>query len=107
MLMPLIITAALALSALSASPRLTGAGLDRAVHNYEAMLAGQRQLGDLTPQERLEVIELDRWLRAHDGKLPVETKQECEKRLGSATPTPLGDALLDLKCSQRPSEDSR
>ena len=102
-----IMTAALAFGAAAASPTPTGAGLSRAVHNYAAMLAGQRQLSDLSPRERLDVIELDRWLRSHDGKLPGQTKEQCRKELGSVTPTPLGDALLDLKCSQRPTDASR
>ena len=101
-----LITAALAFAGLSMDPALSGGAIDRAVRNYQAMTAGQKQLGDLTPQEQSDLVELVRWLREHPEAPRPETKQQCEKRLGSVTPTPLGDALLDLKCSQRPSEKS-
>jgi hypothetical protein len=104
--MTLMITAAFALGALFADPPLSGGGLDRAVRNYQAMTTGQKQLGDLTPQEGSDVIELARWLREHPGAPPPDTREQCKKRLESVTPTPLGEALLELRCSQRPSDGS-
>jgi len=96
-----LIAAALALSTLSAGPALTAPEIDRALRNYQSLLVGQKQFPDLTVPERLELLELDRWLHSRDGT-DGETKQECENRLSSATPSHLEIALLDLKCSGRP-----
>ena len=100
--MKLMIAAALAWSATAAGPPLSGVDAQIALRNYEALLAGQVQLGNLSPKQRLDVIELDRWLRSQDGPAGPETKQQCKERLASRTPTRLEEALLDLKCSQRP-----
>jgi hypothetical protein len=102
--MKLLLVAALALNIASGAPPLRGTDLDRALRNYKAMLAGQKQLVDLPPRERRDVIELDRWLRSRDGIVPSETKEQCEERLASPSPSQLEEALLDLKCSGRPSE---
>ncbi len=101
--MKLLIAVALAWSSAAGGPTLRGVDVDTALRNYEAVLAGQKQLTDLTPKQRFDVIELDRWLRSQQGMPGPETKQQCKERLASETPTPLGEALLDLKCSQRPS----
>jgi hypothetical protein len=100
--MKLLIAAALAWSATASTPTLRGVDVDTALRNYRALLAGQRQLADLPPKQRYDVIELDRWLRSQDGPSGPETKQQCKERLASRTPTRLEEALLDLKCSQRP-----
>lgn len=102
--MSLLMTAALALDILSASPPLSGTDLDRALRNYRAILAGQTQLFNLTLRDRRDVIELDRWLRSQGRISPSETKEECKANLASESPSSLEEALLDLKCSQRPSE---
>jgi hypothetical protein len=101
--MKLLMVAALALEILTAGPPLTGPELQLAIRNYKAVLAGQKQLVDLPLGQRRDVIELDRWLRSQrQGIVPSETKAQCKTRLGSLSPSALEDALLDLKCSQRP-----
>ena len=101
--MKLVMTAALALNILAAGPPLVGSDLDRAVLNYRAILAGQRQLVDLTIPERTNVIKLDQWIRSQQALVSSETKEQCEARLSTQSPSSLEQALLDLKCSQRPS----
>jgi hypothetical protein len=64
--------------------------------------AGHTPFGNLTPQERRRLLELERWLRTQQGIQPSETKAQCLDRLSSPRPTRLELALLDLKCSQRP-----
>lgn len=104
--MKLIIMAALALN-IAATPAVDPVRLQRALANYRAMLAGQKQLGDLSTPDRLDVLDLERWLRSPGGIVPSETKQQCKERLGSKSPTQLEEALLDLKCSQTPIHHDR
>ena len=101
-LMKLIIMAALALNFFAATPAFDPVRLQRALANYRALLAGQKQLGDLNTPDRLDLLDLERWLGSQGGIVPSETKQQCKERLGSKSPTQLEEALLDLKCSQRP-----
>jgi len=101
--MKLLLTAALALNLVSVGPPFSGSELDRALRNYRALLAGQKQLTDFSLRDRRDVIELDQWLRSHEGIVPSETKEQCKERLASTSPSALEEALLDLKCSQRPS----
>jgi hypothetical protein len=97
-----VIAAALALNIVTGGTPLTGSELHRAIRNYKAILAGQKQLVDLPLPERRDVIELDQWVRSQRAIVPPETKAQCKARLGSESPSQLEDALLDLKCSQRP-----
>lgn len=101
-----LIIAAIGLNMVAASPALSGPALDRALANYRALLAGQMQLGNLTPQARLDLLELERWLHNHEGIAPSETREQCLERLASESPSDLELALVDLKCSQRPSGHS-
>lgn len=96
------IAALLSLPVLMSAPAVAQADLGRTLYNYQQMLAGRKQLHDLSPAERAALLELDRWLR-HEGIGPSETKEQCKERLRSGAPTKLEEALLDLKCSQRPS----
>jgi hypothetical protein len=89
------------LELLIATPRQPELAVEQAISNYGLVLAGKRQLGDLTQQERLELIQLDRQLRSHHEASPSETRQECKDRLTSDTPSSLEGALVGLKCSQR------
>jgi hypothetical protein len=100
--MKLIIMAALALNFFAATPSFDALRFQRALANYRAMLAGQRELGELSTPDRVDVLELERWLGSRGGIVPSETKEQCKERLGSKSPTQLEEALLDLKCSQRP-----
>jgi hypothetical protein len=99
-----LMIAALSLSEAAAGPP-AGPTLERGLITYRSVAAGQTQLPDLTPQERLNLLELQRWLGARPGIEPSETKAQCMDRLSSQTPTRLELELLDLKCSQRPDGD--
>ena len=94
---------ALAVQLLAASPALPNPALGRAIVVYRQVLAGQRQVSDLTPQDRLALAALQRELRSEEGMTGAETREQCFERLGSKSPTALEKALLDLKCSQRSS----
>jgi hypothetical protein len=96
------LTVLLALGITAAAPPLARSNLERAISNYRALLLGQKQFVDLTPAERLDLIELDKWLRSAPAATSSETKEHCKARLASRSPSPLEEALLDLKCSQRP-----
>lgn len=89
---------------LTAAPAPPRPATEPAISNYGLVLEGRRRLGELSLQERSELIELDRQLRSHQGAGASETRQECKDRLTSDTPSSLEGALVDLKCSQRPSK---
>lgn len=99
--MKLMVMAALAAN-VAAGPALNGPQMDRALRNYEAMLAGTEQFAQLSAPERAEIIELDRWLHSPERAGRPDTRQQCKERLQSETPSRLEEALLNLKCSQRP-----
>lgn len=96
--------AMIALNLLAGAPVLSGTASEKAVTTYQSVVSGQRQLSDLTPEERLELLQLQQLLQRGKSVGAAETKQQCEDRLGSRSPTELGQALLSLKCSQRPVE---
>jgi hypothetical protein len=84
------------------SPAVAQLNYDRARQNYMDLLSGRKQPQDLSPRELYEVREFDAAARAFPRQLP-ETKARCRERNASSQPTtPLEDAVLDLKCSQRP-----
>jgi len=56
-------------------------------------------------RRRRRAYRTERWYPTPEIPLP-ETREECEERLGSQSPSHLEQALLDLKCSQRPSDAS-
>lgn len=76
--------------------------LDRAQTNYAGLLSGQKQPYQLTPIELEEVRLLNAKLRARP-QMERDTKAKCTARnRESASPSLLEEAVLDLKCSQRP-----
>ena len=94
----LLVAAAVCLAA----PALAQGNIERAQRNYFDVMAGRKQLHQLTPTELEEVRLLDaakRGLEPHK----LDTKSEClEREKRSDTPSTLEDSILDLKCSQRP-----
>jgi hypothetical protein len=102
--MDAIMVIGLGLELLTATPAPPQPATERAISNYGLVLAGRRQLSELSLQERLELIELGRQLRSQQEGGPSETRQDCKDRLTSDTPSSLEGALVDLKCSQRPSK---
>ena len=74
--------------------------MQRAERNYRQLLSGEKQFHQLSIEERQEVIEFDRLLRANAPK--PETKKNCEARINPDDATNLERALTDLKCSGRP-----
>ena len=97
-----MIAAALVLDVLTGNPLLHGPGLDQALSDYRAVVSGGLQLSDLPSRRRKNVLELQRLLNSKNGLRASETQQECKERLASESPSRLEEALLDLKCSQRP-----
>jgi hypothetical protein len=94
--------AALSAAFLLPAPAWAQFNYDRAQQNYADLLSGRKQPHDLSPRELHEVREFDVAVRAHP-KQPPDTKANCrERNATSQPPTPLEDAVLDLKCSQRP-----
>lgn len=100
--MKFLLTAAVAANVFASNPSFNSNQFERALQNYQAVLAGRKQLGDLNGPERRDVMELDRLLHSRKGIVPSETREQCMKRLGSDSASRLEKALLDLKCSQRP-----
>jgi hypothetical protein len=100
---PIMTIAAFALELVAAGPPMSAPALQQALADYRAMLAGQKQMKDLSTLERQNVIELDIWLRHQPAKVVSETREQCRRRLIPRGGTKLEVALVDLKCSQRPS----
>lgn len=87
---------------LMSAPAFAEFDYDRAQQNYMDLLSGKKQPHDLTPTELYDVRQFDAAVRAHPKPLP-DTKANCrEHNATSQPPSPLEDAVLDLKCSQRP-----
>ena len=97
-----IITIALVTDVLTGNALLRGQAVDQALSDYRAVVSGGLPLSDLPRRRRENVIELERLLNSTSGIGPSETQEECKTRLASASPSHLEEALLDLKCSQRP-----
>lgn len=97
-----MITIALAMDLLTGHPLLRGPDVEQALSDYRAVVVGGMPLGDLPRRRRENVVELERLLNSTSGIQPSETQQECRNRLASQLPSQLEEALLDLKCSQRP-----
>jgi hypothetical protein len=87
----------------AAAPVARGQVMESAPTTVRAPAPGRVQIDSLTLHQRHQLAEFERWLRTHEGIRPSETKQACIDRLASDAPSDLELALLDLKCSQRPS----
>lgn len=78
----------------------------RAELNYQRLLSGQVQLTDLPLDERAEVMEYDRLLRAQSTREESEAERcwrgEREK---DGSPSLLALELIELKCGPEPSPD--
>ena len=81
----------------------TAAAQSRAEINYQRLLNGQVQWPLLTPEERREVIDLDRLLRSIPADKSTQSQrcwdQEVEK---NGPPSPLARELIELRCGDRP-----
>ncbi|QPC86430.1 hypothetical protein GA830_06520 [Mesorhizobium sp. NBSH29] len=72
--------------------------IDRARANYEALLHGRIQLGQLTQQELRDIVDLDAALRARDDRTRSQRCVDEEvERLGGS-PSRLAWRVIDLKC---------
>jgi hypothetical protein len=100
--MNVMIAVALVMDVLTGNPLLRGPDVDQALSDYRAVVSGGMPLGDLPRRRRENVVELERLLSSTSAIGPSETQQECRDRLASQSPSQLEEALLDLKCSQRP-----
>ena len=97
-----MITIALVMDLLAGNRILRGPDVDQALSDYRAVVVGGLPLRELPRRRRENVVELERLLNSTSGIGPSETQQECRDRLASQSPSELEEALLDLKCSQRP-----
>ena len=97
-----MITIAVAMDLLTGHPLLRGPEVDQALSDYRAVGVGSMPLSDLPRRRRENVVELESLLNSTTGIGPSETQQECRERLASQSPSQLEEAILDLKCSQRP-----
>lgn len=89
--------------ALTGSAISAQADIERARRNYEQILHGQKQLGELPSHEQAEVAELDRALRGRtlDKRTPRQRCFDEEIKQAGASPSYLERKIIDLKCSQR------
>lgn len=78
----------------------------RAQRNYEAVLAGQKTLDQLSPQEFAEVRALDNAARGRaalrsDKRSPRQKCLDEEIKRAGGSPSRLELSSIELKCSQR------
>lgn len=101
--MKLLPTISLVSSLMLASAAAAQVNVDRAIRNYQALMQGQKGLGDLSPTERAEVEEVDRLLRQRrpDRTHSAEQCRKDEARWSRGEPSELERRLIDLRCSQR------
>jgi hypothetical protein len=73
----------------------------QALANYRALVNGTRQLGDLTPQEKADIIALNHYLREHrDAKPPSQRCIDDEMRRAGGSVTRLERRIIDMKCRE-------
>lgn len=93
---------ALLVAALLCAPAWAQIDLDRARQNYLDLLSGRKQPHELNARELQEVRQYDATVRTAPTR-PPDSKARCREQNATSQPvTPLEDAVLDLKCSQRP-----
>lgn len=97
-LLPIVVAALFAAPAAHAE---SPAG--RAKRNYEMLMRGQKQVGDLSPAERAEVARLDQLLRMQprDTRPVAERCRAEEIKRAGGSPSELELRIIELKCSQR------
>lgn len=95
------IGAAIAL-VLCAGPAQAQVRYPQARANYEAVLNGSRQISQLSPQELVDVLELDRRLRARkaDGRAPSQRCIDAELENVNGAASPLARRAIDMKCRE-------
>ena len=75
----------------------------RAEFNYRRLFSGEIQFAELSAQERLEIIELDRLLRSRAKDRENETERCWRRELDrNGSPSLLALQLIELRCGQRP-----
>jgi hypothetical protein len=93
---------ALSAAALLCAPAWAQIDPDRARQNYLDLLSGRKQPHEMTPRELQQVRQYDATVRTAP-KRPPDNRARCREQNATSQPvTPLEDAVLDLKCSQRP-----
>lgn len=69
--------------------------------NYQALLNGSKQLGNLTPQELRDVADLDRYLRDHpDNRTPSQRCIDDEIRRAGGSVSRLERRVINMKCRE-------
>lgn len=87
----------------AAAPLHAETSAERAKRNYEQIVRGQKQIGDLSPSELAEVAELDRVLKSKpaDKRSATQRCRDEEIKRAGGSPSELELRVIDLKCSQR------
>ncbi len=71
----------------------------RARINYEALVSGQKQLNQFSPQELADMVELDKALRGKaDGRSPAQRCRDRETERVGGSPSDLERNVIDMKC---------
>jgi len=71
----------------------------RARINYEALVSGQKQLDQFSPQELADMVELDKVLRGKaDDRSPAQRCRNTEAERVGGSPSDLERTVIDMKC---------
>ncbi|MCW1429868.1 hypothetical protein [Novosphingobium sp. JCM 18896] len=70
--------------------------------NYQAVLAGTKQIGQLSAQEQADIAEFDRRLRAQkpDDRTPDQRCIDAEIRREGGTVSTLARRVIEMKCRE-------
>lgn len=88
---------------LSALPAIAQENPDRAVRNYQDIVAGRKQPGQLSPIERQEVMEVDRLVRTGHKPDKRTARERCiddEIKSSGRSVSYLARRVIDLKCGR-------
>lgn len=72
------------------------------LQNYQAVINGTKQLGELSPQELADIAELDRRIRAQkpDTRTPSQRCVDDEIKRAGGTASQLERRVIDMKCRE-------
>lgn len=71
----------------------------RARINHEALVSGQKQLNQFSPQELADMVELDKILRGKaDTRSPAQRCRDREVERVGGSPSDLERNVIDMKC---------
>lgn len=88
---------------LVANPSQSETPAERAKRNYEALIRGEKQVQDLSPRERAELLKLEQLAKSRrpDTRSATERCRADEIDRVGGSPSELELRIIGLKCSQR------